>query len=364
MTVRQPTFITLFRRSHYCRRIADEDESEEANAERLQRERFASAAVGFCLKYSAPFRVYFWTQVCKVSDDPRKLPHLDVEIEPVHWADLRLSAQVSGRRFVWVVECKVGAPLEAKQNPGDPLFFQPGIGYGSFLKASESGSRLRYILLGAHRDSSEGLDRDSVQRGIVVRRRPWSCLNWPDANYPLVTDLLDSLGNLGITCFRMKHIKSIRVKAEFHEAAGAWEVLRALGGEDVCGFRTTYWRISCRESQAQHVYLGATLRRPPPEKATSPLHRNLEKLLKSSGETLAWVGYEAGPDYFRRSVWLYCRNGTLATLLAKKIPLKEAGETGRVEPDPCAVIESGESSEAKDLDWFRSVIERVGQFRA
>lgn len=352
-----PGFIGLFRRSRYHRRIADDDDSEDAAAERFERERFAAAAVGFCLKHSATFRAHFWKRICRLSTDPETPPPLTVEVEPVHWADIRLSGEIAGKRCVWVVECKVGAPLDSKQNPCDDTFFVPSLGYGWLFKNSEDGSNLRYVVLGAR--ESLGLNEAGEDiGGITVTQSLWSSLRGAKSLDSLQADLLDSLGHLGISCFRMAHIESIRVKSGFQEAAAAWEVLTALGSEDGCGFRTSYWRIAAGQPEPEVIYVGASLRRPPPLKPTSNLHRALDQRLKPPGDKLTWVGYEAGPNWFRRSVWFYCATKADTEVIAATVTKRIGDATPTFERDGswCAVISSGSDSKTGDLAWFRSVL--------
>jgi hypothetical protein len=355
MTQGTPSFIQLFGRSRYHRRIADDDNSAESNSVRLQRERFAAAAVGFCLKHSSAFRDLFWHRICRVEDDPPEAPQLRIEVEPAHWADLRLSALVAGQRFVWVIECKAGAPLEAKQNPQSPAFLQEGLGYGSLLKASEDGSKLRYTVLGVR--STSGDTPDENRESIIVRQLRWTRLLGGNVRDALVADLFDSLGKLGITCFRMSHIEKVRVSSGFEQAAAAWEVITILGSDDACGFRSSYWKIACGQPEAGNFYLGAYLKRPPAEKSTSPLHRELNSLLKPLKDKLIWVGYESSPQ-FRRSVWFYCGTRAASEAFGKKMMKRVPGATASYEEDEgwCAVISCPPSSKSADLAWFQGVI--------
>lgn len=358
MNCESPSFIRLFRRSPYHRRIADDDESEDAADERFERERFAAAAVGFCLKHSATFRAHFWSRICRLPSDPETPPPLKVEVEPVHWADIRLSGEISGKRCVWVIECKVGAPLDSKQNPRDDAFLVPGLGYGRLLKDSENGSSLRYVVLGARENLGLNEAGEDIA-GITVTQSSWSSLRGSTPVDSLQADLLDSLGHLGISCFRMAHIESIRVKSGLQEAAAAWEVLTALGSEDVCGFRATYWRIAAGQPEPEVIYVSASLRRPPPLKPTSNLHRALDQRLKPAGDKLAWVGYEAGPNLFRRSVWFYCNTKADAEVLAATVTkcINDATLTFERDGNWCAVISSGSDSKTGDLAWFRAVLD-------
>src|ERR1051325_9272216 len=102
------------RRSHYLRIADEEDQSEEAKRARQERERFAVAAVAFCLKHNAALLNNFWQRVCRMETlDHKAMPRITIILlEPPHWADLRLVSEFERKRYVWVVEVKAGAPLE------------------------------------------------------------------------------------------------------------------------------------------------------------------------------------------------------------------------------------------------------------
>jgi hypothetical protein len=370
MKYQEASFFRLFRRSHYCQRVEDDDDSDEAKRERRERERFAAAAIGFCLKHSPEFQDRFWHKVCRTEMDGQIAPLLNVEVEPVHWADLRLTAETKEGRFAWVVECKAGAPLEQKQNPGFPEFATPGIGYGKLFEQEEkrhkNSSQLRYIVLGATEDFNDSNDCHGLN--IAVQKKQWSDVASIDASNTLVADLFDSLGEIGISFFRMKEIQPIHVTSGFGPAAEAWEVVNALF--DICGFRRSDFRISADRPAPKHFNIGAYLRRPPSQKEISRRHKELLNVLNPPGDDLAWMGYESGPTIpngFRRSVWLYCRDEESANYIAKKMSGAISDAVTSVqreyerEGDWCAIIGAGADSTTRDLDWFQKVLETVGK---
>src|SRR5258707_840043 len=116
-----PGFINLFARSRYGRasRIQElEPESEEGRRDHEERERFAAAAIAFCLKHDPAFLQHFWEKVC-CQDGKRESPGtITVEVEPRHWADLLLK----GGDQLCVVEMKIGASLAGHQNPTSNIF--------------------------------------------------------------------------------------------------------------------------------------------------------------------------------------------------------------------------------------------------
>ena len=139
MNGRTPSFFRLFRRSHYVRPVAWDDPSAEAEAARKDRERFAVAALAFCLKHDPAFLRHFWQGICRVPEtDPDIMPPFAADgvlLEPPEWADLRLVSESKTGRYVWVIEVKAGAGLEERQRPDKPHEFEnPNSGYGALCR--------------------------------------------------------------------------------------------------------------------------------------------------------------------------------------------------------------------------------------
>lgn len=362
MTGPIPSFYALFRRSRYGGVMQTHGDTDEERRSAEQRERFAVAAVGFCLKHSLEFRKHLWQRICRTSGDPQTPDSIQVEVEPVHWADLRLLAEAPGWKCVVVIECKAGAPLDGKQNPSCPEFVQPDHGYGWFIakRAADTGVPHRYVILGA----SEVINRAEVLPGLPdepsFTQRSWCCLAEDSPTTPLIEDLFDSLGRLGISAFRMQRVSQVHLADDFAGAADAWEVLSALGSPDVCGFRSGSWKIIGESPAPGHFNIGAYLRRPSEKMDTCGLHLNLHKTLAPAGNELAWVGYETGPSLapgqMRRSVYFYCTDAESAEQLTARLA------TGfpdclTFREEYCAVLASAGQSRVHDLEWFKSALE-------
>lgn len=131
----KPSFYTLFKRGKYYRPHMREVE------------RFAVAAVGFCLQYDMPFRNHFWKKVCWKKGDPTSAEHATIEIEDKNWSDLK----IKNGNCVAVVEFKAGARLDSKQNPMMPKIFWNKKGYGREM-LNQCKSDVRFTILGYEKD--------------------------------------------------------------------------------------------------------------------------------------------------------------------------------------------------------------------
>lgn len=352
MMERRPSLYQLFRRSRYNAAAHAED-----SIAMRQTERFAVAAVGFCLEHSVSFRRFFWMRVC--GGEPDEAAHLNIEVEPVDWADLRLSTGANSTGTICVVECKIGAPLEAHQDPTCPEFTHDD-GYGWFLRRFRRDEPCcrRYVVLGAGGDNGTA----GTTAGIGVAWRGWaSLLEFPD-NDRLVLDLFDSLGKLGVTAFRMKEIKKTLTREPFGQAAQAWEVLTAIA-EDFSQVRS---RILTNQPSADHFNMGIFLRTPAAKRGRVALLSRLARQLKSPVPQIVWLGYETGPAVggCRRSIWLYCESDRLAQeLLARLKPEYVDAHLDSDGPTPCVVVPSGTSLRA-DFDWFIETLDAAAKLSA
>src|SRR5947199_2735394 len=174
----KPSFFSLFKRGRYLSAREDQDDSKAATKRREERERFAVAALAFCLRHDEGFRRHFWERICRVPSGPAQMPRItadDVAIEPPEWADLALSSEAGTDAYLWVVEAKAGASLQPKQNPASPEFLERG-GYGALLTAHKptERTRLRYIVLGATQHL--GLPDGHPCGEISVQERSWGQL--------------------------------------------------------------------------------------------------------------------------------------------------------------------------------------------
>lgn len=365
----QPNLYRLFKRSCY-RTLVVADGSGEPLPEseiRSERERFATAAVAFCFNHSTAFQQRFWDAICRGDGDPADAPDVTVAVEPVHWADLRLTVEGEQHQAVWVIEFKLDSDLAPKQDPTDAAAYcEPDRGYGTLFGKAENAANVdrRYVVLGSRRLSTGHGWIDPP--GIRWQARRWSDLATAvaPAEDPLTTDLFDCLGKLGITAFRMRDIKDLIVAGDFRAAANAWEVLTAVRSEDCCGFNSSTCWLTVQTPVADHFNIGFFLSKPSPHRRTSDIHQGLDEVVggsRGSPSLLAWAGYEAGPtvsgDGGRRSVWFYCASRDHVNRVRVKLqgsvafadPVQEDGVD-------CVIAINRPGEQTSDLDWFWRVL--------
>ena len=230
------SFYTLFRRGKYyhanyhAKQSVDDNEQSKAEQERDKREqreneRFAVAAIAFCLKHDESFRRHFFEKVCRQNDGSELNGDFRIEFEPKPWADLKI--QNAGREYV--IEFKIGARLEPKQNPNNDEFNKKPDGYG--FKMQENGIQ-RYTVLGKE---NLGLgDRKIVKvqgSEIICRECSWNVLSdglESSKQSPMLRDLFDCLASLGIEHFEFIKAEKIQVKLPLNEAVGALLVFDAI----------------------------------------------------------------------------------------------------------------------------------------
>ena len=349
MTGSNPSLYRLFRRSRYLSSLPDSD--GEGTDVRSERERYATAAVAFCLKHSSSFRQRFWRTTCRMDGDPFEVPNLAVLLEPPNWADLRLVAR-STHRTVWVIEFKLDAELADKQNPRNACFTKPGVGYGAIFHAHESqaGADLRYVVIGSRiLRAGTGL---VGSLGIHWHARSWQDLD--EGTVPedsLTADLFDSLGLLGVTAFRMKDTKVTRIEGPFGQAAQAWDVLVALAER----YGQSRSQVVADQPIPGHFNMGMFLRVPKVPRGEGEQLAKLAKDLKSPLNSVVWLGYETGPEVggFCKSAWFYCGSRQLAKNLRTRV--KGIFSSADLKPDGanhCVVIRAESAERQYDYDWF------------
>jgi hypothetical protein len=355
-----PSLFALFCRSRFCRSIPDDDDSVEARTERRERERFAVAALGFCLKHEPKFLNHFWRQICRVPSDPPNMPKIKptgILLEPPHWADLRLIGENRNKRFVWVIEVKAGAPLDQKQRPDRPaIFMKKGSGYGALFKAAEAKvhTQMRYIILGANESDRWRIMPGTMRSGMAVQRRDWNDLASGLVRTVLVRDLCETLGELKINPFYMEKAKRIRITDGLSNAGKAWTVLHAVCKQ--LGIRESYRYFEGDTDENGGGSVGIYIKQPPKRKSPSDQHLRLRRLTTKKGWSLAWFGYEySAPKTLWKSVYFYFDDPEQGQQLKRNL-----FPTGELKFDERALAVRTPSKEGtNDFDSFMSVFNRA-----
>src|SRR6266487_2738883 len=360
----KPTFFSLFKRGRYFHAPGDEDITQEGESRREERERFAVAALAFCLKHDEGFRKHFWEKVCRVPDDPVEMPPVtehDISIEPPEWADLSLVSNDGVHRFMWVVEAKAGAELQDKQNPNKADFKKAGLGYGALFAASEAeqGTRMRYIVLGANEPL--GICDGQETLGITVQERSWDWLRDGVTRTGIVKDLIDTLAELEIGQFYMDKAKQIVVTRGLAGIGDAWTVLKAVC--DWLGVHKTKQYFQGQPTEVGGSELWVYCKKPDARSKLSPIHSRLWQVTGAKGWCSAAIGYVSDQtDGIKRSIWLYCGTVQRRDALVKKLETSKLLPyvSARSDSAPCAVVEAPASESPKDFEWFKSVFDAVG----
>ena len=200
----KPSLYALFRRSKYAKGLEVEGDDEQSVQRRhLQTERFAVAAIAFCLKHDEEFLRHFLAKVC---DEPAANGPFEMFIEDHSWGDLVLVA--ADHSLVLVVECKIKADLEDHQNPAHDSRMFWSEGYGKqILEHYGTAQPIKYIVLGYPLQLVQ-LPPKRIE--IVCLQKFWTDLRIGFPTTRLCEDLKLTLAALHVTTFRSE--KSNRMK--------------------------------------------------------------------------------------------------------------------------------------------------------
>ena len=218
-----PSLYSLFRRSKYSNEPAGGDDDDDAR-ERSQRqvERFAVAAIGFCLTQDPAFRSHFLQRICNERVNSAG-SNFEILIEDEAWGDLTLLSE--DRSLAFVIEGKINAPLQPHQNPDSREEFWQ-LGYGKDLKEHFRSFRTRvtYIVLGY----PEQLRRLKDTNGIALRQKFWEDLATDFPRTPLSHDLYRCLAALGVAAFRSSQTNNMKQASHAKSASQTHRLLKDL----------------------------------------------------------------------------------------------------------------------------------------
>jgi len=339
------------------------DDSKEAKAIRKEPERFAVAALAFCLRHDEGFRKHFWEKVCRVPDDP-EMPLItadDIGVEPPRWADLSLTSH--NRRFKWVIEVKAGALLEPKQDPTKREFEMEGDGYGALFRKAEANlsTRMRYIVLGANPPPEIPVGLKKL--GISVQQRKWADLLKDIKRKGIVKDLIDTFAELRIGEFYMEKAKAIIVDSGLSGVGKAYQVLEAVCEQLDIRWTCRLFGAEAKDEEEVAGDVGIYLRN---KGRPSKMHLKLQNVTRKDRWCLGWFGYTYDPkDRVTRQVEFYLNDKGPQKVLQRRLKSKfpkarlEQWPDGQGRDEYAVIVTSCSGRSPKDFDWFESVFRQA-----
>jgi len=322
--------------------------SPEVKRKREEKERYAVAAIAFCLKHDKNFREHFFHKFCQ---NLNCCLDVEVEVEPNHSSDLLIRSRLAKK--VYAIEFKAGATLKVHQNPAQQNEFKAG--YGKRFAELHNDSELFYIVMGAGSIPDFPAEVAIPSEGKVIKtfQKEWSDLEDIAIESLLVSDLYDTLADLRIGKFHMRITSKIKIDGDLHQVASAWEVLTAICCELAIKkqFLISAERISDSES-----CLGAWI-----GKITNPGSQTWVSTLQNiigvgKGVHSIWFGYVSKETHTMRCLWLYCDNADQATALMNKLN-KSLFHVQLAENEVASLkIEDSSQSAENDFDWFMRAI--------
>jgi hypothetical protein len=302
----EPSFYSLFRRSRY---ICGQDHEQAASSRQNRRELYAVAAVAFVIKYAEDFRLHFLSTVCGIELQGGDVPTF--EVQPFDHSDFAIKEKAG--RWLVVVEFKVGANLEEKQNPGKAKSFFAPNGYGQLIlkeSAYRGFERKVYVVV----NDAKYFD-DATQRGLECKSRTWSDLAFPAAmQTDLWGDLLHSLGDLGVAAFQLRKLKNMNNAQYTTQAVAMHQTLTAIGSKKRFG---PSGKLDIN-MEGEDAWYGRNI----------PLDRLVDHIFLhaiAGVESSGWFGYQAGPNHWELAIWIYCESEEAASNLRNYMQVLLAG---------------------------------------
>jgi hypothetical protein len=282
---------------------------------------FAVAAVGFVLKHDVQFKKNF---LKKFADIEESVENFEPSIQAADCADLKL--ENSSKRILVVVEFKVGAELQPKQNPWPdtrksdddslPFWSKDESGYGNQYGNKSNFnqfSTVYYIVVQQNGTPRNEMPCKKFGKSFYLKSRSWKSLLEPDPG--LEDDLVKSLAELGIEELEDWRMKGIKIENGDLEALfkgkTAVELILHISTKlgwrkDVARNRLTgfFTEGSCGNVRQLGLYA--------PKEALKRLAGIRANFLKD-----AWYGYFSENNQpFKAEVWFYCNENAQPELRA------------------------------------------------
>ena len=340
----KPSFYQLFRRSRYSATEAVAQTPGRLNRE--QKEVFAVAALGFTLRHDRDFLTHFLERVCglQVADTDK----CEIRCQDGHMSDLAIVWK--GKRVI-VVEVKIDADLEKKQNPTTPEFYAEPDGYGVQIKEGYPREKERFYMVLAK--EVPGPTRYKSHRGSLPKFLGfyrWGELQSMVSQTRLVTDLLDSLGHLGIPELHLRSFMKKKLGAETRPAAEMFKLLEGLADYFRIPRGKNRWDVDDSDVGS---YFGVNI-------PSDGRFKKLSQKVGKSEKIIGWFGYELRNEKPLLSVWFYPGDEKRKRLSEKFVARTTQLRVARL-PDSghAFYITPTDGTETYDTPWFKNVLGRL-----
>ena len=300
--------------------------------------------VAFAFKHDPVFARHFLKAICgaKPSSNPSGF---SIEFQPEHHADLAICS--TNRRELFVIEFKIGAELQPKQNPWDKSFFKQN-GYGTMILNDAQWRRFKdrtYIVL----QSSQISDRDVVKHGLRCLSRRWKDLVPTHRPKGLYEDLLGSLGGFGIPSLKIWKGNQMKLGECTKTAVQMSQLLSGIADNFNIPTRRL-WNIN--QDQEDWWFTLDWSTRP-------PQFEQPDKVVKTKYGSHGGFGYQQHRKRkSERAVWFYCGNSKQQKItqmwLVKRLPQPLRKLICRYDEAQLYIADPSQTAE-QDHAWFTEV---------
>jgi hypothetical protein len=321
-----------------------------------QGERFAVACLAFVLHHDEAFRAHFLRNVCGW-DKPNSAKEFEVAIELTGCGDLAIQSLAYGTIFV--LECKIGAPIESHQNPNSGDFFHNGYGAGTLAyKPWHAAKAIRrsYITLTQETPTTKYQQHPALSCAAKTWVEVCGELS-PATTSGLVDDLFKTLAAQRIHCFASWNMKTrnLNLASHYFEACQIHALIENAASLVESQFGLLAKRTDEIElNSPEESYIGRIL-----VCKNAPTHwRTLTGQINAGDkDALAWLGYA----WRCVQVGFFPKDKAAQTALDALETIKRSGEQVGGEND-YVWINTPNNGALGDQEWILSVFQRLEMF--
>ena len=332
----KPSFHALYKQGRFRKSGLDMLTDEGMQ----QVERFAVAMLALALKHDVPFRKCFLLRVCNCPcEDPTLF---SIELEVTGCGDLVLRNEDNSK--VYVIEFKIWADLQDNQDPRKPQFFTTDSGYGKNIKAKYGPDSTYIVVQNDRPDFSSASEKEPACIG-----KSWADIYACPYDAPLIEDLFQSFGTLGITEFMRMNTKHFSLGNAALGAVKLHNLLEAVA--NVEGFKS-----DGVESQLQPNEQGFYVK----WFSAGARQSSWNDLIQSKNKRLGSFGYT---DYGKPSleVWIECGTPEAAEVILHRLQEQKFfpdDEVGSDLDNHVWFVRRAKDSQ-DDQEWFISVFDSL-----